>query len=463
MWGGTHSQVKNGTKRVDPVVDQSRRENRHPVAGAGNRHGQPSLIGGAPETTSSRTLPGLEAISEAPSRMKSLTAATTKGSSEYSRSRHRPSAPGAELMHTTPEYTLTHHPGLKPLPTASMTSGVAVAAQLPTDFQHRVRTGAGQAPDSKHHPRPSLSMPECFPKSQRPSPTSAVSARTPCSTSSAFGMTGEELTSVPPNVRPAPSLPPPGGQLPGLDAMTRRALPVHTAPPATRMTVKMPHGQMSIAVDVQGASRAADEKRRRNAGASARFRARRKEKELASSREIDDLKQRIDDLSEDCDFYRQERDVLSAALSSSADASRLFPRPASPRRKRTLIDPSTRSEGLQDSPSAQRFEERGEQGNHGAFTRRRLDTPPQPPYAYYMPSMSQAPPPRQPPTLPPLQMPRQPRSSSPHLPPPRSITYPGFATTASLPASPWQSGYPSLTHSRSQSSTRSHTSGASAH
>ncbi|KAI9726879.1 MAG: hypothetical protein M1828_000227 [Chrysothrix sp. TS-e1954] len=48
------------------------------------------------------------------------------------------------------------------------------------------------------------------------------------------------------------------------------------------MTLETPQGPLVFPIDAQGASRMADEKRRRNAGASARFRARRKEKEQMS-------------------------------------------------------------------------------------------------------------------------------------------------------------------------------------
>lgn len=94
-------------------------------------------------------------------------------------------------------------------------------------------------------------------------------------------------------------------------------------------------GSIEIPVDVVGASRVADEKRRRNAGASARFRARKKEKEQASTKELDDMRQQIQDLGEDAEFYRQERDVLASALYSTTEGERHFPRRPSPRQFRS--------------------------------------------------------------------------------------------------------------------------------
>jgi hypothetical protein len=72
-----------------------------------------------------------------------------------------------------------------------------------------------------------------------------------------------------------------------------------------------------VPVDMHQASRVADEKRMRNAGASARFRARKKEKEQERDREVSklqdekrELQVRIDQLQQDRDFYRDERNRL---------------------------------------------------------------------------------------------------------------------------------------------------------
>ena len=100
------------------------------------------------------------------------------------------------------------------------------------------------------------------------------------------------------------------------------------------VTVETEQGPMSIPMDMQAASRVADEKRRRNAGASARFRARRKEKEDANTRELDHLRQQVNDLSEDVDFYQRERDVLAHALQTANERHPYLPRPASPRQRR---------------------------------------------------------------------------------------------------------------------------------
>lgn len=152
--------------------------------------------------------------------------------------------------------------------------------------------------------------------------------------------------------------------------------PYNTSSGTQYMTVETAQGPMSIPVDVQGASKIADEKRRRNAGASARFRARRKEKEQANSKEIDDLRQQIRDLGEDAEFYRRERDLLVSVLYRTPERDRYFPRPQSPRRQRPLRDYqrdyrefTENSPKRQDTPT---FEEYGERGARGRHTRRRL-------------------------------------------------------------------------------------------
>jgi hypothetical protein len=81
------------------------------------------------------------------------------------------------------------------------------------------------------------------------------------------------------------------------------------------MPVPTEHGHVYVPVDVQAASKVADEKRARNAGASARFRQRRKEKEREANSNIQkleaqsrELERRVRALTEERDFYRDQRD-----------------------------------------------------------------------------------------------------------------------------------------------------------
>ncbi|KAF2212478.1 hypothetical protein CERZMDRAFT_22589, partial [Cercospora zeae-maydis SCOH1-5] len=101
------------------------------------------------------------------------------------------------------------------------------------------------------------------------------------------------------------------------------------------MTLETTSGTVSVPVDVQAASRVADEKRRRNAGASARFRQRRKEKEKEASTTISRLEQQMKEISEDMEFYKRERDYMAGVILQVPGGDRHFPRPQSPRHRRT--------------------------------------------------------------------------------------------------------------------------------
>ncbi len=68
------------------------------------------------------------------------------------------------------------------------------------------------------------------------------------------------------------------------------------------MTFDTDQGPIQVLVDVQAASKMADEKRKRNAGASARFRQRRKENEREASQMIAKLEQQMKEANEDRDF-----------------------------------------------------------------------------------------------------------------------------------------------------------------
>ncbi|KAH7073530.1 heterokaryon incompatibility protein-domain-containing protein [Paraphoma chrysanthemicola] len=99
------------------------------------------------------------------------------------------------------------------------------------------------------------------------------------------------------------------------------------------MTIKSQQGHdVQIPIDVAAASKIADEKRRRNAGASARFRARRQEKERQASTLIANLEQEIRDLREDVEFYRGQRDAMDKLLNTNSHLS--LPRIQSPRHRR---------------------------------------------------------------------------------------------------------------------------------
>lgn len=229
-------------------------------------------------------------------------------------------------------------------------------------------------------PRPSLAIPPRANKAASTSPSTSYSPQTESATqpfplgvtpASSTGYAAEE--GFPSSV---------SRTLLSAGAATEQGRGVaHQSPAGTQyMTVETAQGPLSIPLDLQGASRVADEKRRRNAGASARFRARRKEKEQANSKDIEEMKQRINDLSEDVEFYRNERDLLASALNGTRVGEQLFPRPISPRRRRPAqhishSHPSSAQESQSDSSRRQSppsFLEQGAPGPQGRNTRRRV-------------------------------------------------------------------------------------------
>ena len=95
-------------------------------------------------------------------------------------------------------------------------------------------------------------------------------------------------------------------------------------------------GPVRVPLDVQAASKVADEKRKRKATASHRFRQRRKEKEQETSNQISNLEAQAREVTEEKLYYQQERDILLDIVLRNRIP--LPPRPLSPRqRKRALL------------------------------------------------------------------------------------------------------------------------------
>lgn len=144
------------------------------------------------------------------------------------------------------------------------------------------------------------------------------------------------------------------------------------------ITLETGQGHVQIPVDVQAASRVADEKRRRNAGASARFRARRKQKEQEANQTIDRLNRQLRYAHDDAAFYRSERDFFAQLVYRSNGGQQHFPRPQSPRHRRTSIPESSigaPSSGS-GSPSGgySEISERTQAPDSGRNVRRRTST-----------------------------------------------------------------------------------------
>jgi len=98
------------------------------------------------------------------------------------------------------------------------------------------------------------------------------------------------------------------------------------------MTLETEEGPIQVPVDVQAASKIADEKRKRNTIASHRFRQRRKEREQETSNNISSLKAQVREMTEDKEYYQRERDILLDVLQRNNIA--IPPRPPPPRQIR---------------------------------------------------------------------------------------------------------------------------------
>lgn len=146
------------------------------------------------------------------------------------------------------------------------------------------------------------------------------------------------------------------------------------------MTLETEHGPIQVPVDVEAASKVADEKRKRNATASHRFRQRRKEKERETSENIARLEAQIRDVSEEKDHYQKERDFLQDFILRHRIP--LPNRPPSPRRHRHI----TRS-----GPMLSQYPDSDPDDRSGRQTRRRTSA--------YAPPTSAAPIPAETPNL----------------------------------------------------------------
>ncbi len=155
------------------------------------------------------------------------------------------------------------------------------------------------------------------------------------------------------------------------------------------MTLDTEQGPIQVPVDVQAASKVADEKRKRNATASHRFRQRRKEKERETSSNISKLEHQVREMAEERDYYRSERDYFRSISASVPGHMHIASRPPSPRHLRQA------QLGASGSFAATQWQESEESTRGGRNTRRRTSTyvpaPGPPPQAPAPPAMNRYP------------------------------------------------------------------------
>lgn len=286
--------------------------------------------------------------------------------------------------------------GAPPLPTppAAARHSYGFPAPTPPTYSSRrasVGVGRGMRPASEStSPRSSYSSYSQAGQTSPPAPSAHAGMPT---LSSAYSAGGHDASISGPGVASAPTSI-------GPDRQPAVGVPISSSGGQNvyqMMTLETTSGTVQLPVDVQAASRVADEKRRRNAGASARFRQRRKEKEKEASSTISRLEQQVKELSEDMDFYKRERDYLAGVVLQVPGGDRHFPRPQSPRLRR-----SSSLTGPSGGGYVPIQEQGGRSPDDGRNLRRRTSTlslpPPPPPQAQGLPG----PPPgfQQPPYVP---------------------------------------------------------------
>ena len=149
------------------------------------------------------------------------------------------------------------------------------------------------------------------------------------------------------------------------------------------MTLETEQGPIQVPVDVQAASKVADEKRKRNATASHRFRQRRKEKERETSDNIAKLEAQIREMAEEKEHYQKERDYFQEV--TMRHRIPIAPRPPSPRRRR---------HASLGGPVVSQYQESESNGRSGRQTRRRTSA--------YAPAIGPSPGSAEAPTMPPM-------------------------------------------------------------
>lgn len=254
-------------------------------------------------------------------------------------------------------------------------------------FSHSQAPTPPQQPATLRRKSVSVVPPGAPNHSALPAPSTRAS---PSPSYSSYSRSGQASPSYPPaayreSTAPTPSgsysvapSPRSGSMPPGsLDGDLPHGIPMVSAGQSSYelVSINTARGMVSLPVEVHVASRQADEKRKRNAGASARFRQRRKEKEREANATIDKLRDQLRFLTQDCEYYKGERDRYLEALKSGGPGwERLLPRSPSPCHKRPPPDLSVSNDGMTpSSPRSDTSSERRRPSEGDRNTRRRTD------------------------------------------------------------------------------------------
>ena len=246
--------------------------------------------------------------------------------------------------------------------------------QLQNSFNRRGSGGAVPQPTATHSESPSTSYSSYSRPSRTPPPAHPnVSANQPSSTYFGSSLNGNGPASAIPQMAYESKEP----YSPTTSSIGQSTYHL--------MTLDTEQGPIQVPVDVQAASKVADEKRKRNATASHRFRQRRKEKERETSSNIAKLEHQVREMTEERDYYRSERDHFRSLSGRVPDLVHVAPRPPSPRHIRQA------QLGASGSFVGAHWQESEESGRGGRNTRRRTSIyapAPGPPQAPALPAMN---------------------------------------------------------------------------
>ena len=286
-----------------------------------------------------RRLPPIQSVAPQDGPQRALSPHSTLASSLSTRPNpHHSNSIGFLLNNTSKDKALTSGYQHNRKKTESLqTAPITITSSLPSTSLRRNSLGDGPLPSiSQAYPHPLSPSPTAgSPRSYEPGTTglsrASINTRQPPFVLPRDRASGSVGSGPPPSeTTMAPSIPS-AAHLPPPPPCYASPTLVFSIPPKP-MTMGKQEGMIPVAVDTELGSKAADEKRKRNATASHRFRRRRKEKEQKTSSQISELEAHIRNLAEDKEFYQQRCQVLAGVIQQN----HIFmpPQPPSPGRRR---------------------------------------------------------------------------------------------------------------------------------
>ena len=267
-------------------------------------------------------LPPIQSVAPqyGPQRALSPHSALASSSSSTKPNSHLSNSIGFLLNNTSKDKALTSGYQHNRKKTESLqTAPIAITLPLPSTSLTRNSLGDGPLPSiSQAYPHPLSPSPTAgSPRSYEPGTTglsrASIDTRQPPFVLPQDWASGPLGSGPPPSeTTMAPSIPS-AAHSPPPSLCYASATSVFSIP-SKSMTIEKQEGMIPVAVDTKLGSKAADEKRKRNATASIRFRQRRKVKEHETSTKISVLEAHVWELTEEKDFYRHWCEMLQGVI-----------------------------------------------------------------------------------------------------------------------------------------------------